>query len=111
MAYQVGASCYSDASAAVAAIASSQVGTLVQHGGAAYVVDATSSDAASITYRLQPVAPLLLLPTRTIELTASVTPQPCGLLDWQDGLALGWSVAAAWIATAVVLHLRKAVHE
>jgi hypothetical protein len=106
MAYQVGATCYDSASDAVSAIASSQVGAVVQHGGAAYVVNAPSLTGASITYLLQPVAG-----GAAISYTAAVTPQPCGLLDWQDGLAISWGIAAAWIATAVVLSLRKAVHE
>lgn len=106
MAYQVGTSCYGSALDAVAAIASSQVGALVQHGGAAYVVNVSSSTAASITYFLQPV-----VGGSSISYTASVTPQPCGLMDWQDGIALGWAVAAAWIATAVVLNIRRSLHE
>lgn len=106
MAFQVGSACYDTAPAAVSAIASAQVGTVVVHGGAAYVIDASSSTGASITYSLQPVAG-----GAPISYTAAVTPQPCGLMDWQDGLTLGWGVAAAWIATAVVLHLRKVVHE
>ena len=106
MAYQVGSSCYDTAAAAVSAIASAQVGAVVVHGGTAYVVDASAHTGASVTYSLQPLAG-----GASISYTAAVTPQPCGLMDWQDGLTLGWAVAAAWIATAVVLHLRKAVHE
>lgn len=106
MAYQVGPFCYSDAATAVGAIASSAVGTIVQHGGAAYVVDASSHTGASITYQFTPLSG-----GGSFTLVAPVTPQACGLLDWQDGLNLGWGVAAAWIAVAVVMSLRRAVHE
>lgn len=106
MAYQVGSICYSSAQQALSAVASSQVGAVVNHGGAVYVVgvDAVASD--SITYRLTPVAGGALFQN-----TVQITPQPCGLLDWQDGLSLGWAVATAWIVTAAVMHLRKAAHQ
>jgi hypothetical protein len=105
MAFQVGSFCYGDAAQAVSAIASAQVGTVVQHGGAAYVVDAASSDASSITYSFSPLGG-----GSALTLVAPVTPQPCGLLDWQDGLALGWSIAGVWIAVAAVMVLRKGAH-
>lgn len=106
MAFQVGPFCYGDAVAAVQAIASAQVGTVVVHGGAAYVVDAASVTGESITYSLQPVAG-----GSALTATVAVTPQPCGLLDWQDGLALGWGVAVAWIAVAAIMVARRGVHE
>lgn len=106
MAYQVGATCYSSAQQALSAIASSQVGGVVMHGGAAYVVDVAGITAASITYRLTPVAG-----GGSLQSLVQVTPQPCGLLQWQDGLTLGWGVAAAWIVTAAVMHLRRAAHQ
>lgn len=106
MAFQVGATCYGEAEAAVAAIASAQVGTVVVHGGAAYVIDAGGITGASITYSLAPMSGGTAITT-----VAPVSLQPCGLLDWDDGLVLGWAVAAAWIATAAVMALRKAVHE
>ncbi len=84
MAYQVGSACYSEAQDAVAAIASSQVGAVVAHGGAAYVVNVTALDAASITYSLAPIAG-----GAAITLAASVNPQPCGLMTGTDGALLG----------------------
>jgi hypothetical protein len=105
MAYQVGSVCYSDAQGAVAAIASSQVGAVVSHGGAAYVVNASDITSASITYTLSPIAG-----GAAITLTAPVTPQPCGLLDWQDGIVLGWAIAAVWLAVAAVMFLRHGAH-
>lgn len=106
MAFQVGSACYSDALGAVAAIASGQIGAVVVHGGTAYVINASAIAEDSITYTLGPVGG-----GTAITVVAPVNPQPCGLLDWQDGLVLGWSIAAAWIATAVVMFLRRGVHE
>ncbi|KAF1043558.1 hypothetical protein [Xylophilus sp.] len=103
MAYQVGASCYGDAAAALSATASAQAGAVVVHGGAAYVVDVAGVTSSSITYRLNPVAG-----GQAIQSTVQMVPEPCGLLDWADGLSLGWGIAVAWIATAAVMHLRVA---
>lgn len=106
MAYQVGTTCYGSAQDALSAVASSQVGAIVVHGGAAYVVGVDAIGAASITYRLAPV-----VGGQVIQSTVQLVPQPCGLLQWQDGLSLGWGVATAWILTAAVMHLRKAAHQ
>lgn len=106
MAFQVGSTCYGEAEAAAAAIASAQVGTVVAHGGAAYVVNASAVAADSITYSLAPVQG-----GAAIVLQAPISPQPCGLLDWQDGAVLGWGVASVWLATLAVMFLRRGVHE
>ncbi|HYP84396.1 hypothetical protein [Variovorax sp.] len=106
MAFQVGSACYSDAQGAAAAIASAQVGTVVAHGGAAYVVDASAVSGTSITYTLTPVSG-----GTAITLAAPVSVQPCGLLDWQDGMVLGWGVAGVWLAVAAVMVIRRGVHE
>lgn len=103
MAFQVGSTCYSTPAGALSAAASSQVGTVVSHGGSAYVVDASSVTASSISYRLTPVGG-----GTPIASVVSMSPQPCGLLTAEDGAMLGWAIAAAWIATAVVINLRKA---
>lgn len=106
MSYQAGSACYGSAQNALSALASSQVGGVVVQGGAAYVVGVDAVASNSITYRLTPIAG-----GQTLQNTVQLDPQPCGLLDWQDGLTLGWAVAAAWIATAAVMHLRRAAHQ
>lgn len=106
MAFQVGSTCYGSAVDALSAVASSQVGGVVSQAGAVYVVGVDAVSSSSITYRLTPIAG-----GNPISNVVQLTPQPCGLLQWQDGLTLGWAVATAWIVTAAVMHLRKAAHQ
>ena len=105
MAFQVGSTCYASAAQAVAASVSAQVGAVVTHGGAAYVVAPSVSTGGAVTYNLTPVAggPI-------IQSVVQLEPMPCGLLDWQDGLTLGWLVAGAWLAVAAVMFMRRGVH-
>lgn len=105
MSYQVGAVCYSDAVAAASAVAAQSVGSVVTHGGAAYVVDVSSVDQSGISYRLVPFGG-----GQPVVLSMPVNIQPCGLLEWSDGLVLGWGVAGVWIAVAAVLALRRGLH-
>lgn len=91
--------------AATQAIAAGEVGKVVEAGSVVYVVDASVTAAGSITYTLNPVGGgSALVSAQTVEL------QPCGLLEWEDALTLGWAVATVWIVTFAVLHLRKAAH-
>ena len=103
MGWQVGSLCYGTALDAVHAIAAGQVGTIVVRGSAVYVVDVSAVTDASITTVLNPVGGGAAITT-----VVSVTPQPCGLLEWQDTLALGWLVVAAWVAVYAVKFLAKA---
>jgi len=103
---QVGSTCYSTDAGAVSAIASAEVGKVVAAGSAVYVVDAAPASDASITYTLNPIgggAPIVS--------TVAVVVQPCQMLDWSDGLTLGWGVAGVWLAAFALLILRKAAHE
>lgn len=104
--FQVGAVCYPDSLAAVRAMAALEVGGLRQIGTSLFVVDSSAQSGNSITYNFRDVAS-----SSAFSVTQSVNPLPCGLLDWQDGLVLGWAVAAVWLTTSFVLYLRKAVHE
>lgn len=105
MGYQVDSVCYSTELQALSASASSQVGAVVPHGGKSYVTGVSSVSASSITYSFTSLDGL-----DSFVLVAPMTPQPCGLLDWQDGLTIGWGIATAWIVTVAVMFLRKGVH-
>lgn len=104
MGYQVGGSCFGDAATAAAVSASSQAGAVVVVGSAAYGVEVSGVSGASISYALHPVGG-----GSSLSLSVPFNAQPCGLLEWSDGLALGWAVAGVWLATFAVLMLRKAV--
>ena len=104
MGYQVGSACYPTAVAAAQASASSQVGAVVTQGSASYVVDASSVDGSSITYVLTPVAG-----GTALTVVSPYTAQACGLLDFNDGLNIGWLMAACWLGTAAVLSLKHAI--
>ena len=105
MGYQVGFSCYGSDLASTQAIAAGEVGKVVEAGSVVYVVDASVSSAGSITYTLSPVGGgTAVTSAHAVEL------QPCGLLEWEDSLAISWGIATAWIVTFAVLQLRKAAH-
>lgn len=103
---QVGSICYSSDAAAVSAMASAETGKVVANGSAVYVVSASPASDASITYTLTPTDG-----GSAVVKTVAVTVQPCQMLDWSDGLALGWLVGGVWLAAFAVLQLRKAAHE
>jgi len=106
MSYQVGSTCYSSALVANQAVAASIAGTVGTVGGQSVVISVQAVSDSSITYGYTPLAG-----GATASTVVALLPMPCGLLDTADGLLLGWAVAAAWLATAAVLFLRKGVHE
>lgn len=104
MAYQVGSACYSTPTQAAQAVASAQLGAVVQHGGSAHVVELAALSDTGISYALRPVgggAP--------ITVTAAYQAQPCNLLTVEDGLQLGWAVAGVWIIVYAVLFIARTV--
>lgn len=101
--FQVGAACYSSATAANSATASANAGAVVTHGGTARIVTVTAVDDASITYTFTGLDGL------TVAQTVQSIPQPCGLLTASDGLQIGWLIAGAWIATYAVLFIAHAI--
>lgn len=101
---QVDGNCYSEL-AAVQAMAAREVGRLVVIGAKTYVVDVGAVTPTTITYNFADTTS-----TATFSKLVTVTPQPCGLLDTVDGLVIGWAIAAAWLATAAVLFIRRGVH-
>ncbi len=104
MGWQVGSSCYASEGAAAAAAASSMGGAVVQHGSTAYVVGVSGYSGTSITYQLSPVDGGV-----PITLVAPYTAVPCGLLEWGDGLALGWAVVGVWVGVLALRMIAQAV--
>lgn len=102
---QVGGTCYADDASALQAVAALQTGTIADLGGAAYVVDSVPV-VGGVAVTLSPIGG-----GASITSTHAVTLQPCVLLDWSDGLELGWAIGAVWVLTAAVMSLRKAVDE
>jgi hypothetical protein len=101
---QVGGTCYPDDASALQAVAAREAGAIREAGAVVYVIDAVPA-VGGITVTMTPVGG-----GSAVVSSVPVTLQPCNLLDWPDALELGWGVAAAWIVTAVVLHLRQAAH-
>lgn len=104
MAFQVGSTCYASEVAAAGAQASSVGGSVVQHGSAAYVVEAGGVTSTSITYVFHPVGG-----GEPLTLSSPYQAQQCQMLDWSDGLQLGWAVFAVWLGAAGLMHLARAV--
>lgn len=104
MSFQVGPVCYPTELAAAQAQASATVGTVINHGTTAYVVDSGTIAGNSITYLLHPFGG-----GPPVSLAAPFTPQPCNLLQWSDGLQLGWLVAAVWLGVYAVIFIAKAL--
>lgn len=106
MSYQAGTICYATKTEALSALASANVGSFVVHGSTAFTVDVVSVSETGIFYKMRSVDG-----SSIIKVDQLFSPQPCGLLDWQDGLLLGWLIAAAWISVAAIMHIRKAIHQ
>jgi len=102
MSFQVGSACYGTAQAAAQSQASAQVGAIVQHGQAAYVVGVSDTSDTSITYVLAPIGG-----GTSITTIVPYTAQPCNLLTMEDGLQLGWAVAACFLAVFAVLFISR----
>jgi len=104
MEYQVGPACYSTAVQAAQASASAQAGAIVQHGGAAYMIEVASVQSDAIDYALHPVAG-----GAAVTLSVPYNAQPCGLLALDDGLAFGWGIAAVWLGVYALTFIGRVV--
>ena len=104
MGYQVGPACYPQPLAAAVAVASAQAGNIVQNGLMSYVVQPGPVTASSITYTFTPItggAPFSYVsPYEAV---------PCQMLDWSDGLQLGWLVAGVWLAVSGLMFIKRAL--
>ena len=107
MSYQVGSTCYSTPEAAVTAITAKQLGTVITHGGAAYLVTAAApSGAAAVSYTLVPFAG-----GQSLTLAQPLELQPCAELTGMDALLYAGPVATAWLVTAAISGMRRALND
>lgn len=103
MQYQIDNICYPTKLAAANAIASSQIGKVVQKGDNPSVIGVQSLSETSIIYSVHDEGGL----STTIEIPLNL--QECQLLDYSDGLQMGWMVGAVWISAFAILFLVKAL--
>lgn len=98
--FQAGATCYATPSAANAASASAQSGTVVQVSGNSYVLSVAGVTDTTVTYDYSPLSGGAM-----VSQTVALTPPPCGLLTSADAVVIGWSIAACWLSVYAVTFL------
>lgn len=92
MGWQVGAACYGTELAAAQALAASQAGVVLSTPAGLYALVPGAITGTSIEWQFAALDGGPAKPAAVV----GVVSQPCGLLEWQDALQLGWSVVAAW---------------
>lgn len=102
MSFQHGFQCFGTQPEAWAALAASQVGGTYSAGSAVFVIEAAVPSATGIAYALRD-----LVSGATVAYSVAPTMEPCALLDWEDGLELGWIVAGIWIIVAAIVAVRR----
>jgi hypothetical protein len=109
MSYQVNGVCYSTVLAAHQAIASSQVGTVLNLGNSAQFLNVQAVTSTGIVFVLSPFSSG---GSTSISITKTVQPvlQPCGLIETPDALVMAWGIVTAWIVTAAILHIKRGAH-
>lgn len=103
MSFQHGGQCFGTQAEAWASLAAASAGSVIPAGSAIYVLDVDSVSASGIDFVLRD-----MLSSGTVSYTATPAMQPCSLLDWEDGLELGWGVGSIWLLAAMVLFLARA---
>lgn len=103
--YQVDSACYSSIQTAIEAMAARVTGSTVMVGTTPYRLDATFVAPSSIQYQ----GTQMNGGTGSFTNTISITPEPCNLPDVTDGVAMGWLVAAVWVAAYALTVLRRAL--
>lgn len=103
MPVQFGGGCYEDNASAASALAAAALGTTYPAGSAVYTVTGAVVSGESVTLELSDLLSSLVV-------TKTVTPPfaPCSLLDWRDGLELGWGVGLALILTGGCVLMARA---
>jgi len=105
MAFQAGSACYDTAEAANAALASSQVGANLEHGGTVVVVDVAGVTATTITYSYTPLG------GTASSQTFAATPQPCVLMGAEDAVVMGWGIALAVLGAYCLMFLTRGLRD
>lgn len=101
--YQHGAACFPTAKAANSAAAAEQAGSIISTTNGPAVIDLLEVTDNSITYALR-----YLMPPRDKTITTTtVNPPLCQLLDINDGMSMGWQIAAVWVAAFALKFLSK----
>lgn len=84
-------------------MAAAELGATYSAGTGIWTVTGASVAGDAITLELTD-----LLSTTVATKTVAPPFAPCSLLDWQDGLELGWTVGGALILTAALLLMTRA---
>jgi hypothetical protein len=103
MSFQHGGQCFSTQVEAWASLAAEQAGSVYSAGSAIFVLDVDAVSASGIAYSLRD-----MLGSGTVNYVAAPVMQPCALLDFEDGLELGWMVGGIWIIAACILAVARA---
>lgn len=100
--YQHGAACFASKSSANSAAAANEVGKIIQTPSGPAVVDLIELSDNSITYAIRD-----LTTSQSTIATVSVNPPECQLMSLDDGLSIGWQIAAVWAAAFALKFLAK----
>ena len=101
--YQYGDGCYGTQAAAAAAMAATEVGSVYSAGSRVWTVTGATVGASDVTFELTDLVSADPPITRTV---ATVF-HDCSKLDWEDGLQLGWGIAAVWIVVAGIVFMTR----
>lgn len=100
--YQHGAACFPSKSSANSAAAANEVGKIIQTANGPAVVDLIELSDNSITYAIRD-----LTTSQSTISTVTVNPPECQLMSLDDGLSIGWQIAAVWAAAFALKFLAK----
>lgn len=103
MAFQVDQTCYQSVDEAGAAFAAKYNGFMYSNGSTLYRTN-VSYNLSQITYKVINVSTGGTVSTQTVAFATG----PCGMLDWQDTLALSWMVVAVWVVAFAYRRYRDA---
>jgi len=103
MPFQVDSTCYADVDSAGQAFAAKYNGHMFSNGATLYRTNVSYS-GLQVTYKVLNVSSGATVSTTVLTFPST----PCGMLDWQDSLALSWMVVAVWVVAYVFNRYREA---